>query len=79
MSGENLDPKEVEPFGYDELRRKLKKLETEHPELAGPYLAVFGHLDDILNTVRAIAKEASEAGSTGYPLDHGEGHAKTKC
>jgi len=63
LSGENLDPQEVEPFGYGDLRRKLEKLKTEHPDLATPYLALFDQLDDILNILRAIARDASKAGS----------------
>jgi len=51
----------VEPFGCGDLRRKLEKLKTEHPDLADRYLAVFDHLDDILNILRAIARDDSKA------------------
>ena len=60
LAGEMLRPEEVEPFGYAGLRRLLEVLKAEHPDIAEPYLALFDHLDEMLNILRAISQKRGE-------------------
>lgn len=57
LAGEALSAEEVEPFGYAELRRELEMFKERYPEIAGPYLAVFDHLQGMLDILRACAQQ----------------------